>query len=238
MTEATGQRIAAALEALHLATVTGVKGNAEANYRTGDVNITPANIGAVAKSGDTMTGPLTAQSISVKADSPMYYLRDENNLDYAHMRGDNTDHHIIFRMTTPGGNPQLFEDYSLPNPTIQSGPVGYDILTTKSPVGIPQGGTGATTSAVTITNDYSSVLNVINAVKGTRIFPISIQKNQRSSYSDMPSGNETDEWNLLLVGDSMRLIANLYIYRGDQTPKMYLRHVYNGAWLNSWIQVV
>ena len=50
MTEATGQRIAAALEALHLATVTGVKGAAEANYRHGDVNITPANIGAVSTS--------------------------------------------------------------------------------------------------------------------------------------------------------------------------------------------
>lgn len=50
MTEATGQRIAAALEALHLATVTGVKGDAEANYRHGDVNLTPANIGAVSTS--------------------------------------------------------------------------------------------------------------------------------------------------------------------------------------------
>ena len=38
--------------------VTGVKGNAESSYRTGNVNLTPANIGAVAKSGDTMTGQL------------------------------------------------------------------------------------------------------------------------------------------------------------------------------------
>ncbi len=38
--------------------VTGVKGNAESTYRTDNVNLTPANIGAVAKSGDTMTGPL------------------------------------------------------------------------------------------------------------------------------------------------------------------------------------
>lgn len=41
------------------ATVTGVKGSAESSYRTGQVNITAANIGAVAKSGDTMTGMLT-----------------------------------------------------------------------------------------------------------------------------------------------------------------------------------
>lgn len=41
-----------------VAGVTGVKGNAESTYRTGDVNLTPANIGAVARSGGTMTGPL------------------------------------------------------------------------------------------------------------------------------------------------------------------------------------
>lgn len=32
--------------------VTGVKGNAESNYRTGQVNLTPANLGAVATTGD------------------------------------------------------------------------------------------------------------------------------------------------------------------------------------------
>lgn len=40
--------------------VTGVKGNAESTYRRGNVNITPGNIGAVNKSGDTMTGTLNS----------------------------------------------------------------------------------------------------------------------------------------------------------------------------------
>lgn len=38
--------------------VSGVKGNAESGYRTGNVNLTPANIGALALSGGTMTGDL------------------------------------------------------------------------------------------------------------------------------------------------------------------------------------
>ena len=42
--------------------VTGVKGSAESSYRTGNVNVTAANVGAVAKSGDTMTGKLTLQA--------------------------------------------------------------------------------------------------------------------------------------------------------------------------------
>ena len=36
--------------------VTGVKGNAEDNYRVGNVNITPANIGALALTGGTISG--------------------------------------------------------------------------------------------------------------------------------------------------------------------------------------
>lgn len=38
--------------------ITGVKGNAETTYRTGDVNITPANIGAIPKTGGDVTGDL------------------------------------------------------------------------------------------------------------------------------------------------------------------------------------
>ena len=147
-----------------------------------------ANIGAVKKSGDTMTGPLTAQSISVKADLPMYYLRDENNLDYAHMRGDNTDHHIIFRMTTPGGNPQLFEDYSLPNPTIQSGPAGYDILTTKSAVGVPQGGTGATTPAQACAN-IGAVAKTGDTMTGQLTVPNMVVKSGSWQFYYMQDSN-------------------------------------------------
>lgn len=40
------------IKAAIAATVTGVKGNSESSYRTGNVNITPANIGAVAATGN------------------------------------------------------------------------------------------------------------------------------------------------------------------------------------------
>lgn len=39
--------------------VTGVKGNEESTYRTGNVNITSANVGALATSGGTLTGRVT-----------------------------------------------------------------------------------------------------------------------------------------------------------------------------------
>lgn len=45
--------------------VTGVKGNTETAYRKGLVNITPANVGAVAKAGDEMTGDLKVPKLYV-----------------------------------------------------------------------------------------------------------------------------------------------------------------------------
>lgn len=58
--------------------VTGVKGNAEASYRTGNVNLTPANIGAAAAShthnylplgGGTLTGNLSSRQIAPSANN-------------------------------------------------------------------------------------------------------------------------------------------------------------------------
>lgn len=48
-------------------TITGVKGNAESSYRTGNINLTAANIGAAAAShthgiGD-ITGTIVAQQV-------------------------------------------------------------------------------------------------------------------------------------------------------------------------------
>ena len=56
--------------------VTGVKGNSEASYRRGNVNLTPENIGALPAAGGTLTGPLAPNGgIShVGADGYISYL--------------------------------------------------------------------------------------------------------------------------------------------------------------------
>ena len=54
ITDATGQDIARAIEALG-GGVKGVKGNAESAYRTGNVNLTPANLGAAEATDYTST---------------------------------------------------------------------------------------------------------------------------------------------------------------------------------------
>lgn len=57
-----------------------VKGNAETSYRTGDVNLTPANIGALALSGGTMTGDITLNSAGVNI---IQKLNDTSNYGVA-----------------------------------------------------------------------------------------------------------------------------------------------------------
>ena len=56
-------------------TITGVKGNAETNYRTGNVNLTAANIGAVAKSGnETIAGNKTFEGVTILTYNSIYSI--------------------------------------------------------------------------------------------------------------------------------------------------------------------
>ena len=76
--------------------VTGVKGNAESSYRTGNVNLTPANIGAATAShthnylpltGGTLTGQLTSRAIIPSADST--YNIGSSSVRFANIYADN-----------------------------------------------------------------------------------------------------------------------------------------------------
>lgn len=77
--------------------VTGVKGNAESAYRVGNVNLTPANIGAVSKTGDTMSGALThngtvvtfkATNLDANGDNPTSDTWSNAGINYQDKDGD------------------------------------------------------------------------------------------------------------------------------------------------------
>jgi hypothetical protein len=111
------------------------------NSQTGAVSITPANIGAVAKTGDTMTGPLTVPQIySANAAYPAYSFANAQNTQVADIYYDIGSKSFVFRYDSNGQE----EHYALPAST---GSGGHYILTDKSPVLVTQGGTGATTPA-------------------------------------------------------------------------------------------
>lgn len=83
--------------------VTGVKGNKEENYRSGNVNITPADIGAVDKSGDTMTGALTAPTFHGNLEGTFHGMSDKQifraGVEYGFNNGLSED---TTTWTTPG----------------------------------------------------------------------------------------------------------------------------------------
>ncbi len=83
--------------------VTGVKGNKEENYRSGNVNITPADIGAVDKSGDTMTGALTAPTFHGNLEGTFQGMSDKQifrgGVEYGFNNGLSED---TTTWTTPG----------------------------------------------------------------------------------------------------------------------------------------
>lgn len=90
---------------------TGVKGNAESSYRHGNVNLTPANIGAVAKSGDTMTGDVdmgqagaSSGAPSVKwrtADGTLFAFRSYGN-SFQLVRGEGSSTSSVLTINSDG----------------------------------------------------------------------------------------------------------------------------------------
>lgn len=60
------QKLATIENGAQVNTVTGVKGSAEGSYRTGNIDLTPANIGAV-PTGRTVNGKNLTQNISIDA---------------------------------------------------------------------------------------------------------------------------------------------------------------------------
>lgn len=106
--------------------VTGVKGNAEDNYRVGNVNITPANIGALALTGGTVSGNIInaqtktgstkirpaitvknnttnkAVSLAVGTDGDTYGLYDESQSRW--MAYCDADNNLIFNGKAKSAN--------------------------------------------------------------------------------------------------------------------------------------
>ena len=146
---------------------------------------------------------------------------------------NNTDSRFVFRQSN--SNRTVFENYLLPStsPSITTS-ANYNIFTSKNLIPIVNGGTGVNSASFSFTNQYSTLLDAINAAK-SRIFPISIQKAGTSAVTDLPAkfgtGN-TDEFTAICIGDSTRCAVILFHY--PDINVMYYRGFYNGAWQTNW----
>ena len=107
-----------------------------------NLEITPANIGAVAKTGDTMTGTLT---IDRETGDPNVIFKTAGQT-ITTIASDDANGHFYTRVRHKN-NPEHAETYYLPlaSTTDTSTNINYHFLTDKDYVTIEQGGTGAGT---------------------------------------------------------------------------------------------
>lgn len=108
------------------------------------------NIGAVAKSGDTMTGNLTMPHLNVQSGSRYtnIHLRDSNGVPRGLIWSDGESGRIFFRSINPnvasGDVESIYTEYFLYQSTLTSGSVSYKIYSERDTIPVDHGGTGAT----------------------------------------------------------------------------------------------
>ena len=121
--------------------VSGIKGNAETGYRKGEVNLTPAHIGAVNKLGDTITGALTVEANIIQ---PNGYILGENanSITHAIKLGHHGDDQLNFYEY--GGIFNFYQSQSGVNTLLFQ--LNGKSNTSAAPLPITSGGTGATSS--------------------------------------------------------------------------------------------
>lgn len=121
------------------------------NIQTQLNNLTPESLGVVKKSGDTMTGGLTAARLAVVAEYPTLGFKsgtktNENAFIQVNINGQIGLY--SYNDDQDSKTTRYYEGYYLPTPNSNmTAKKTYPILTGKSPVTIAQGGTGATTRA-------------------------------------------------------------------------------------------
>lgn len=128
-------------------TLTGVKGNSESSYRTGNVNITAANIGlgnVENKSSATIRGELTKANVT----DALGYTPPTTDTDTKNTAGSTDTSSKIFLIgaTSQAANPQTYSDNEVY--------ATNGVLTTKS---VQVGGTAATMQ-------YNSTTNAIDFI--------------------------------------------------------------------------
>lgn len=167
-----------------------------------------ANLGAVAKAGDTMTG-----NLGIKATWPSILLYANSGTQETGAITSHRDNGRVYIVehSTDGTKEEY---YQLP---IADGTGTYSILTSKSAVGIPQGGTGATTPAgakenlgipIVLFNDSSGTtgLNVDFSKYG--VFIIGLPDNMTTTVRIWGTAN-AEFW------------STASIYAGSNTPVVF-----------------
>lgn len=178
-----------------------------------------AALGGVAKSGDTMTGTLTSPRLNTKSASfpAIWYMTDDStDIGYQGVRVSDRRYVIAYR--NAAGINQQFSLPPLSGDTSES--TWYDILTSKSPVTVAQGGTGLSgTTSPTLTPGANVAITANSLVRfGPMIalnFVVTVNSDLATGATIATIGNIDDT-----TGGP---IAYLCAFRLDGTFKTFIK---------------
>lgn len=131
--------------------IDGILPIAQGGTGASDAATALTNLGAVSKSGDTMTGKLTAPQVDIVNPTNVYprivlSCSDGTNNGKSQYSSDTSTGKAYIAEWANGSN--YYETYNFPTPaTNLTSNENYSVLTSKSAVTVAQGGTGATTAA-------------------------------------------------------------------------------------------
>lgn len=195
------------------------------------------NIGAVKKSGDTMTGALQSTELRVRNSNSAYpsvnfYSTDGYHAGSMTQNATNGNRHFYFKQIhndQNGGN-YYADIYNLPKATAGlTGNKTYNILTDKNTITIAQGGTGATEKGIACRN----LMNGVNIEPASiELYPSSNSVNH-GGYIDFHYNNSTSDHTSRII-ESASSVLDINNVSGG---KVRLGTVTAGTWNGSAIPV-
>lgn len=174
------------------------------------------NLGAVKKSGDTMTGCLWANggfavkgnyNINILSDQAQgYYLQNAaGDTTVGGMKIDPTTNKVSFSQKMINQN--AYERYYLPAPASLTSDKDYTILTTKSTVTVAQGGTGKTTltSGQALIGNGTGAITTRAITDNTAVGALISSSSWTSNNSNLVTLNTLAFWNGAHAGNHSNL---------------------------------
>ena len=196
---------------------------------TGATNAATAcdNIGAVKKSGDTMTGDLIAPRYVVKGSDEGWdgidILRSSDGEYRCGVTAMGGANNLVFREKNPNG---AAEYYKLPIPTVTDD-AWHNILTDKSPVTVEQGGTNSRTRA-------GAAYNLVNA--GGVNDANTANDIGTYTYSTTSANVPYTGWGTIFNFSGNQPWLNQIAITTDNPPHIFYRTNINGAGWGSWLE--
>ena len=186
-----------------------------------------ANIGAVKKSGDTMTGALAAPAFQVKGTNDGWDGIDILRSSDGEYRGGVTSmgaqNNLVLReRSTNGGT----EYYKLPIPSA-SEDVWFNILTDKSPVTVEQGGTNSRTRA-------GAAYNLVNA--GNVDDANTSNDIGMYTYGNASANVPYAGWGTIFTFQGNQPWLNQIAITTDNPPHIFYRTNINNSGWGSWLE--